>query len=102
MIHALLADAWRARGYDRRSTDAAKRASELAASLPMRERSLVEARYHVAVHERDRAIEIYRAAFKQSPDDLELGLLLADTQVAGQHPKDAEDTIATLRALPPP
>src|SRR5246127_3118311 len=50
----------------------------------------------------DKAIEIYRALVDFFPDNSDYGLALANAQLGANKWKEALETIATLRALPPP
>ena len=69
--------------------------------MPRAQRSLVQARYFEVSHNWPQAIEIYRLLFDFFPDRVDYGLALARAQISGGKGKDAEETIATLRKLPP-
>lgn len=102
VIRVALAEAWAALGYDNRAVEDARRAVELARSLPREERLVIEARAHEVRREWARASEIYHSLWTFYPDDLEYGLhLAADLSQAGRS-TEALATIAALRRLPAP
>jgi len=100
--HAALAEAWSALGYDSRAAAEAKRALDLSQNLSREERLFVEGRYHEFSREWPKAIEIYRTLTGFFPDNLEYGLRIAASQVAGGSGKDALATLEGLRSLPAP
>src|ERR1700730_9631908 len=102
LSHSELATAWAQLGYDENAKKEAKRAFDLSSNLSRAERLLVEGRYRERSLEWGRAIEIYRALVDFFPDNLDYGLALANAQLGAHQWKEALDTIATLRALPPP
>jgi tetratricopeptide (TPR) repeat protein len=102
LIHAALAEAWSALGYDQNAREEAKKATALAASLPSRERLSIEGRFHEVKKDWPKAIETYRGLFQSFPDDLEYGLRLADAQTLGGKAKEALVTLESLRRLPAP
>jgi DNA-binding winged helix-turn-helix (wHTH) protein/tetratricopeptide (TPR) repeat protein len=102
LSHSELATAWAQLGYDENAKKEAKRAFDLSSNLSRAERLLVEGRYRERSLEWGRAIEIYRALVDFFPDNLDYGLALANAQLGANQWKEALDTIATLRALPPP
>ncbi|HWM89830.1 MAG TPA: tetratricopeptide repeat protein [Thermoanaerobaculia bacterium] len=101
-IRSALSQAWAALGYDARAREEAARAVALAGSLPRPERLAIEARAHQVSRQWARASEIYRTLWTFYPDDLEHGLLLAESQSEGGRDTDALSTVAELRKLPPP
>src|SRR5215467_493803 len=102
LSHAALATAWAQLGYDENARGEAKKAFDLSSNLSRAERLLVEARYHETSEEWEKAAGIYRALFEFFPDNLDYGLALANAEYRANKWKDALDTIAALRALPPP
>lgn len=102
LAHAQLSEAWSRLGYDERARQEAKEALDLAGSLPPQERLLVQARYWTVAPDRPKAIETYRALVNLVPDNLDYGLLLAQSQILGAKPNDALTTVDTLRKLPQP
>ena len=96
---AALAEAWSELGYADRALEAARSAWQRRSRLPRAEALAVEARYRVASHEWEPAIEIYRALWKFFPDDLDQGLVLADTLVDADRTQEALDLLPELRAL---
>jgi DNA-binding winged helix-turn-helix (wHTH) protein/tetratricopeptide (TPR) repeat protein/TolB-like protein len=102
LSHAALATAWAQLGYDEKTRAEAKKAFDLSSSLSRAERLLVEARYHETLKDWDKAAGIYRALFEFFPDNLDYGLALANAEYKANKWKDALDTVAALRKLPPP
>src|SRR6202140_2769877 len=97
-----LASAWAQLGYDANAKKEAKKAFDLSSNLSRAERLLVEGRYRERSLEWGRAIEIYRALVDFFPDNLDYGLALANAQLGANQWKEALETTAALRALPPP
>jgi tetratricopeptide (TPR) repeat protein/tRNA A-37 threonylcarbamoyl transferase component Bud32 len=102
LAHSALAAAWSALGYDAKATEEAKKAFDLSTNLPREDRLWIEGRYWETAKEWERAVEIYRTLWIFSPDNLDYGLLLAETQISARKAKDALATIQGLRAAPPP
>lgn len=102
MIHSALASAWATLGYREKAREGATRAFELSGDLSRQERLWVEARYHEATGNRQEAVSIYGVLWGFFPDNLEYGLRLAKAQTAVGQGETALETIAGLRALPPP
>jgi tetratricopeptide (TPR) repeat protein len=86
--HLALSEAWRSTGYERKAADAAKRAFDLSPTLRPKERLRIEARYQAALHENERAWQLYRDLVASEPDDLDLALEAANFLV--EAPKFAE------------
>jgi eukaryotic-like serine/threonine-protein kinase len=102
LSHSLLAESYSVLGYDQRAQAEAKKAFDLAPSLPRAEQLLVEGRYRELSHDLPSAVEAYRTLWKFFPDDLDAGLRLAAVQIKSGSAKDALATAAQLRQLPPP
>lgn len=102
VIHSSLSQVWAMLGYDSRAVEEARRALELAGPLSREERLAIEGRLHKASKQWDQAIETYRSLWTFFPDDIEYGLQLADSMIAGGRNADAAATLAALRKLPPP
>jgi hypothetical protein len=102
LAHSALAEAWRGLGYAKKAQQEAKEAYELSTNLSREERLVVEGRYRDLDHERDKAIEVYRALFTLFPDNLDYGLRLARNQTRGGKGHDALTTVDALRKLAPP
>ena len=100
--HAALAEAWSKLGYDNKAAAEAKQALDLSANASREERLFVEARYNELAHQWVKAVEGYRTLAGFFPDNLEYGLRLAASQVAGGQGKDGLDTIEQLKSLPDP
>lgn len=101
LAHSELANAWTQLGYAENARAEAKKAFDLSTNLPREQRLLIEARYREASGEWAKAIDIYRALFEFFPDNLDYGLALAADQVNAGNAKDAVNTVASLRDLPP-
>jgi DNA-binding winged helix-turn-helix (wHTH) protein/tetratricopeptide (TPR) repeat protein len=102
MPHAALAAAWEQLGYDGKAQAEAHRAFDLSSHLSRADRLLIEARFQEASRDWDKAIHTYTTLFDFFPDDLDIGLSLANAQVVGGKWHDALQTIAVLRRLPAP
>jgi eukaryotic-like serine/threonine-protein kinase len=102
LIHSALSQAWAQLGYDARALAEARKALELAALLSREQRLELEGRFQAAGRKWGKASEIYRSLWTFFPDDLDYGLRLADALAQGGRGKEALDTLAALRKLPPP
>jgi DNA-binding winged helix-turn-helix (wHTH) protein/tetratricopeptide (TPR) repeat protein len=102
LIHAALADAWTALGYNARASQEYQRAYELSASLGRLDQLGIEGRYRSSIQQWERAIEIYKNVWQLFPDSLEDGLNLARAQMRGGRCPDASATLRRLRLLPGP
>jgi tetratricopeptide (TPR) repeat protein/TolB-like protein/predicted Ser/Thr protein kinase len=102
MARIALADAWTALGYDGRARQETQRAFDLSANLSREERLAVEGRYHETSGDWAKAAEIHAALFAFFPDDIEYGLRLAAAQDTGGRGREALETLARMRSLPPP
>src|SRR6266404_3136877 len=102
LSHSELASVWAQLGYDGNAKEEARKAFDLSSNLSRAERLLVEGRYREMSREWGKAIEIYRALVDFYPDNLDYGLALANAQLGANQWKEALETIATLRTLPPP
>ncbi|HWM89829.1 MAG TPA: FlgO family outer membrane protein [Thermoanaerobaculia bacterium] len=87
-------------GYEGPARDEAKRAVELASSLPREVRLGLQARLHALSHEWERASGIYRTLWTFYPDNLEYGLQLATTLARTGRAREALETVAAVRKLP--
>ena len=102
LAHSALADAWTALGYDVKAAAEAKRALDASRNLDREQHLLVEGHYYQTARKWAQAIESYRGLWAFAPDNGEYGLSLAQCQAAGGQGKEALNTVATLRRLPPP
>ncbi len=102
LTRAALSDAWSLLGYDARAREEAKSAVDLSTSLAREDRLSIEGRFREVSREWDKAIEICKTLFNFFPDNLEYGLRLASAEQSGSKGKNALDTLAALRKLPPP
>lgn len=95
--HAALSRAWTALGYDGQARDEAQRALELSTNLPREQRLLIEARYRETSADWKKATEMYKSLVAFFPDNPDYGLLLANSQNRGGSPKDALETVESMR-----
>jgi len=102
MIRSALSQSWTALGQDARALADARRAVDLAGSLPRPERLAIQARLHVVSREWDKASEVYRSLWTFYPDDLEYGLQLAATLSEAGRGTEALAAVAELRRMPQP
>jgi len=102
LSHSALAAAWESLGYDEKSQAEAKRAFDLAASLPQRDRLVVEGQFYDSTRQWGRAVDTYPTLFQVFPDSVEYGLKLAAAQRAKDERPLALETVNTLLKLPPP
>ncbi|HEV7670934.1 MAG TPA: tetratricopeptide repeat protein [Thermoanaerobaculia bacterium] len=102
LAHSALASVWAGLGYAGRAAEEAKKAIDLAHSLPQEQRLVIEGRYAEANEDWPRATEIYSSLFRVFPDDLDYGLRLVAAQTAAGQAQGALATVAALRALPAP
>ncbi len=89
-------------GYDQKAQAEAKRAFDLSASLPREQHLWIEGHYDEAIHEGDKAVEVYRTLWNLFPDNLDYGLRLAAAQTNGGKAQEALKTVAAMRKLSPP
>jgi tetratricopeptide (TPR) repeat protein len=101
MARVALADAWTTLGYDAKARQETQRAFDLSASLSREERLAVEGRHRETSGDWAKAAEIYAALFAFFPDDIEYGLRLAAAQNIAGKGREALDTLARMRRLPP-
>ena len=101
LTHVALAGAWETLGRDAMARLEAKKAFDLSASLSREDRLAVEGRYRETSGEWARATEIYGALLAFFPDNVEYGLRLAAAQSTGGKGREALDTLAKMRSLPP-
>ena len=97
--HSALADALNTLGYEDKAKEQAKKALELSSKFSREERLLIEARAHELLEETPQAVEKYRELWEFFPDNVDYGLFLARTQLAGGSANDAEMTLADLRRI---
>jgi eukaryotic-like serine/threonine-protein kinase len=102
LAHSALAEAWNFLGYDPKAREEAKRAFDLSAKLSPEDKLMVQARYLEMTSQWDQAINLYQTLWRDNPDNLELGLRLAEAQRNAGQGKDALATVNQLRALPLP
>ncbi len=100
--HIALATAWGNLGYGKKAQEEAKKAFELSESLRREDRLSIEGRYRETTHEWAKATEIYKTLVGFFPDNLEYGLLLADTQSSAGTGQEAMATVEQLRGFPAP
>jgi tetratricopeptide (TPR) repeat protein len=101
LAHLQLSAAYAVLGFDGQAMTQADAALELSGALPVEERRWVEARHHEVYRNWDKAIAQYDALFRDFPDEIDYGIRLADSQVAGGRPDDAFRTLERLKTLAP-
>ncbi|MBI5495783.1 MAG: protein kinase [Deltaproteobacteria bacterium] len=94
-----LANAWSALGYDELARGEALRALERASALPPGERKALEARVRALNQQWDDAVRLYGELSRETPDDLDRRLRLADAQLSAGRPADSLATLEELRKL---
>ncbi len=99
LSHSSMAESLSALGYDKQAREEAKKAFDLSQSLPRDHQLLIEGRYRELVHDYPVALEVYRSLWKFFPDDLDVGLKLAESQIHGALSKEALKTVEQLRHL---
>jgi DNA-binding winged helix-turn-helix (wHTH) protein/tetratricopeptide (TPR) repeat protein len=102
LAHTMLARAWGNLGYEQKRREEAKKAFDLASSLPRSERLLVEGDYYESIGDHETSASTYRTLFELFPDNVEYGLQLAGAQTIAGHKSEALATVARLRQLPSP
>jgi eukaryotic-like serine/threonine-protein kinase len=100
--YVALSSAWSSLGYDAKAREAAKQAFDLSERLSNQDRLRVQGQYYETTNDFDKAIATYRALFGLASDSVDYGLNLANAQISGGKPGDAQVTIAHLRSLPSP
>jgi DNA-binding winged helix-turn-helix (wHTH) protein/tetratricopeptide (TPR) repeat protein len=100
LSHAALSTANTMLGFSGDARTEAKRALDLAGSLTLEQRLLVEGQYHEANYQWDKAVEVYSRLFQLFPDSIGNGIRLARAQTLAGKPLVALDTIAELRQTP--
>ncbi|MGH7464111.1 MAG: protein kinase domain-containing protein, partial [Longimicrobiales bacterium] len=102
LAHSALSVAWRGLGYDKKASEEAKTAHDLATGFSREERLWIEGQYRETSNAWTQAVETYRTLVDFFPDNLDYGLRLAGTQVSGGTGKEALVTVQGLRSLPVP
>lgn len=102
VIHSALAQSWSVLGYDPRAVAEARKARDLAASLPREDRLAIEARFYKAAKDWEKASQTYRSLWTFFPDDVDYGLQLAESLMRSGRGADAAEALAALRKLRPP
>jgi eukaryotic-like serine/threonine-protein kinase len=102
VIHSALAQSWSVLGYDELALTEARKARDLAESLPREDRLEIEGRFYKADKDWERASQAYRSLWTFFPDDVDYGLQLAESLLMGGRGTEAAQILAALRELPPP
>lgn len=102
VIRSTLSQAWYSLGYDSQSVEEARKALELARSLPREDRLAIEGRLYKAQKSWEKASQTYRTLSAFFPDDIEYGLDLAECLMMGGRGAEASAALAALRKLPLP
>jgi len=99
VIHASLAEAWRALGYDGQAKAEANIAYHLASTLPREQQLLLEARSLSASNDWDRASQIYRSLCDFFPENLDYGVSLSHALVMAGKGNEALAELSAIRRL---
>jgi eukaryotic-like serine/threonine-protein kinase len=102
VIHSALSQSWSVLGYDGRAVAEARKALDLAKSLPREDRLAIEGRLHKAAKDWEKASQTYRSLWTFFPDVVDYGLQLAESLLASGRGVEAADALAVLRKLPAP
>ena len=102
LTHLALSEAWGSLGYEVDCQTEAKQARALSNHLSRQNQLQVEGHYYKSIHQWDQAIDSFRSLYIFFPDNIEYGLMLAEVQSSSGRPKEALQTIAAMRKLPPP
>lgn len=97
LAHLALAEASKALGRDDEAAAAARRADEQRSGLSRELQLRIEASVLTTLGRMDEAIDLFDALWVFSPENLEVGLRLAETQNAAGHPADAIETVERIR-----
>jgi tetratricopeptide (TPR) repeat protein len=92
-----LSEVWAALGFDLKAREMSDRAREIGERLPLEQQLLVDAQFFSTRSEWAAARDVWRAALRLYPDNLDYGLELARTQFLGGERRAALDTIEALR-----
>jgi DNA-binding winged helix-turn-helix (wHTH) protein/tetratricopeptide (TPR) repeat protein/TolB-like protein len=101
-VHLMLAQAWRALGFDPKARTEAKKAFDLSANLPPAEKLLIEGVYYETVKEGDKAASAYRALYALHPDSVDDAERLIVVLNAAGRREEALAVVKQLRGLAPP
>jgi serine/threonine protein kinase/tetratricopeptide (TPR) repeat protein len=99
-IRATLASALDQLGFVEKARGEAKLAMELSAGLDPAERLEIEGRYRRLVGDWPAAVKVYGQLWRASPDELEYGLLLAESLIENGESERAEEVTSILERLP--
>ncbi len=99
LCYLALSAAWSGLGYQRNAEEAARKAFELSASLDDLDRLAAEGRYRLAVHDWQRAAQIYEDIWKLAPDSIEYAAALLEAYESSGKIDQARGVIARLRAF---
>ena len=99
-VHASLASAWAALGYDGRAKSEAKIALDLSRGLDRESQLLAQGQYYAFDADWQNAIKVYRELVEMLPDNVEYRLRLASLQISDSAPQEALQTLAQVQQLP--
>src|SRR4051812_2025023 len=98
LAHSALASVWSQLGYDENANKEVKKAFEMSASIPRKDKLSIEAAYRKHNHEWEKALELYHSLWTFFPDELDYGLELVDAQISAGKGVEGFATIETLRS----
>ncbi len=99
-VRAALGRALHQLGYEARAIEEGRLAMELSTPLPTAERLGIEGEYRSMVGDWPAAVAIYEQLWRASPDDLELGLEMAEALLQSGNASRAREVAAVLEQLP--
>jgi tetratricopeptide (TPR) repeat protein len=100
LIHAALSEAYSALGNEAKAKEEASKAVALSGKLGPDQKLQIEADSYKAAKEWGKAVEAEKSLFESFPDNIEYGLVLANSQISAGKTKEALVTIEALRKLP--
>ena len=98
LAHSALASVWSQLGYDENANEEVKKAFEMSAGLPRKDKLSVEAAYRKQNHDWEKALDLYHSLWTFFPDELDYGLELVDAQISAGKGVEGFATIETLRS----
>lgn len=102
LIRSTLSAAYSALGQDKQAVEEAERAVALSASLGREQKLQIEASFHEAAKQWEKAVDSEKSLWESFPDNLDYGLSLTNAQISAGKTREALVTIEALRKLPAP
>lgn len=98
-VHAAIGDAWSALGYREAARKEFKTAYALSSAMPEKQRLVIAAKLSQVSDQPELAVSDYGSLFARYPDDVDVGLGLAEARIQASRPSDAMETVGQLRRL---